>query len=183
MARKKVLFLTLSSHGQANCHLALSHELIQRGVEVHLASFKIREGSTTEVSNIALRTAPEGTLPIQFHQINGVNDDFDQEAIPFPEFMTTGRLTFWNRLRNINWLVQNMTSQWPDDNFFMIYHDCMRIIEEVGADIVAVDVFFGPGLAACQHSPTKYIVLSPVALKEFFFAVQPYLRGLLTLPG
>jgi hypothetical protein len=166
----KVLFLTLSSYGQVNCHLAVAYVLIQSGVEVHLASFEIRKKTAAHISKMALQTAPEGTRPIKFHRIEGAHAEFDEEAIPFPEFMTTGRLSFWGSLRNIYWMSQGITSQWPEDNLVQIYQSCLRIIKEVGPDTVAVDVLLGPALVACQHSSFKYqyMLLSPMAAKEFF---------------
>ncbi|KAH8662568.1 hypothetical protein BX600DRAFT_382343 [Xylariales sp. PMI_506] len=179
---KKVLMLTLSSYGQANCHLAVAHELLQREAEVHFASFKVREKTVVEVSRTALLTAPTGTPPIYFHEIHGAHADYDAEGIPFPDDLIRKPMSFRTSMEQISLLVQKMTTQWPDDNFVNIYNDIIRIMEEVKPDMIAVDVLFGPAIAACQHTSNKYMILSPNTIKDFSVASQPGLRGLWKSP-
>jgi hypothetical protein len=181
--RKRVLLLTNSEHGQANVHLAVAYALLQQdpSTEVHIASFPRLAGFVTEMSDFAVRSI-EGASPIQFHEVQGTSF-IDCVLHPDIDFFSMANTppSFWTLFKVLGGMAA-CTGAWSAEQFMEVYRSCVEIIEKVGADIVAVDNIFVPGVTACHHIGGNWLILSPNSLKDWVAGRQPKMAGLWKYP-
>ncbi|AEO66510.1 glycosyltransferase family 1 protein [Thermothielavioides terrestris NRRL 8126] len=175
---KRVLLLTNSEHGQANVFLATSYALLtleDEDVEVHFASFPPIRSFVSSTSEYAQHTKP-GARPIVFHTIEGVDmvSAWTRPEIEAEQAALKHRscIALINAIRRTLVLLK-VTLPWTGPEFVQIFHSVTDIIQEVQADIIAVDPAFSPALTAIRSLNARFIVLSPNTIKDFAMPLQP----------
>lgn len=171
---KTVLFLSNYEYGLANSLLATAHSLLVHhpDIKVHFASFPKREKDTTSISNFAVQQNPK-TSPIVFHKFNGpcygdvlqASGHFIEETIHAPGVAGGAQLC-----RD----MQKYLMPWNGSDYFGLYEEALKIIDEVDPALVALDPQFGPGLDATKDRKRRHAVVSPNSLRDSFAQMQPY---------
>lgn len=180
---KKILMLTNSEHGQANVHLAVAYAMLEQepSTEVHIASFPRLAQFVGEMSDFAVQSIP-GASPIRFHEVRGTSFA-DCVMHPDVDIFSLANTTpsFWTA-PTVFRIMGTVMGAWSPEQFMEVYRSCVEIIREVGADLVAADCIFYPGVTACHHVAANWLVLSPNALKDCTASRQPNLAGLWKYP-
>ncbi|KAH8658140.1 hypothetical protein BX600DRAFT_500138 [Xylariales sp. PMI_506] len=177
---QKVLLITSSMHGQANCFLAVAHSLMQRGVNVHFCSHDDFAESARKASEYSLQAFPDAK-PMTFHPIRTVSGESSLLDSPAADNLNMEPGPFYPMrcMRAVRWIIANVLSS---DRFMELYWDCVEVIKKVNPDIIAVDLVFGSALSATAHSGHKWLILAPNSAKDFSIAYQPPLRNLCSFP-
>jgi hypothetical protein len=170
---RRVLFLTNSESGQANVQLATCHSVLVNhpDVEVHIASFPRIAPMVSDVSSFALSQS-SAAQPIHFHPLSGpsfretlvdrgVNVDV---AINGPGL--SGQTKF---LKNLEMFLV----PWTGPEYVALYHDIVRVIEEVDPKLIVVDTAFPPGMDATRNLGRQHVSLSTNTLSDNFLPMQP----------
>ncbi|KAK3899392.1 hypothetical protein C8A05DRAFT_36984 [Staphylotrichum tortipilum] len=175
---KRVLLLTNSEHGQANVFLATSYALLtlpDADVEVHFASFPPIQPAVSSTSAHARRDRPSAR-PIVFHALDG-NDMVT--AWSRPEILaeqaalyTPSAVPLVHAVRR-GLLLLKVMLPWSGDEFVRLMKAVVKVVEEVGPDVVAVDPAFAPGLTALRGLGCRFVVLAPNTIKDFAMPLQP----------
>lgn len=175
---KRVLLITNSEHGQANVFLATSYALLtlpDEDVQVHFASFPSIQKSVLATSNHAIRDNPQAR-PLVFHEVAGLSM---VDAWSRPEVASERQrlaivdvVSLFYAIRRMMVLLKVMLP-WTGPEFVEIMKSVMDIVEDIQADVIAVDPAFSPALTALRYTGTKFMVLSPNTIKDFVMPLQP----------
>lgn len=176
MARpKRVLLLCNSELGQANCFLATGYALavLAPDVEVHFASYPAIKAAVASTSELARQVRAEAK-PVIFHSINAMSslEAWGMNLKPEVERLARSPPRFWNLISTLSTcarLVLPYTGEQMVDN----YEQIARIVADIGPDLVAVDNTFSIGMTVLRSLGTKFVILSPNALKDFLTIAQP----------
>lgn len=63
---------------------------------------------------------------------------------------------------------------WNGSEYYGLYDELLRIIDEVDPALVVLDPQFGPALDATKNRNRKHAVVSPNSLRDNFAQIQPY---------
>jgi hypothetical protein len=169
-----VLFLSNSEYGLANVLLATANTLLVNypDIEVHYASFPKRERDVTSLSGLALERNPAAS-PMVFHHLSPptYSDALTSRGHMVQEAMHPPGMVGARKLNND---MQKYLMPWNASEYLNIYHDALRIIDEVDPAVVAVDGLLGPGLDAVKARNRNHAVIAPNALRDSFAQIQPY---------
>ena len=167
---KKVLLFTSSERGQANVVLATAQALIERGCDVHIASFSPLAPRIEEITGAT------------FHQLHG---ESMQQAL-LNHFSVESDLIHGTGVREATRmypLLMKVVCVWEGDEYIKGYLSAKKIIEDVKPDIVVVERLSAQAMDACKKLGRKYVVLSPNTYKETLVAVQPWGYGIWGWPA
>jgi hypothetical protein len=188
MAPRKVLMLTNSEFGEANTVLAVAHALAtgEGDVEVHVASFAELRKEIERTNVQVLHDAPK-SRPIIFHEIPGMTlreTAISGLGLP-PDTVLPPAMrrppSFFNTPAVLA-VVLRVLFAWEGPANVDMHRHLLRIISEVGADIVGVNTLFAPGLTACTVTGVKYAMLCPLSAKDVAASSQPNGRMLWKYP-
>jgi len=174
-APKKILFLSNSELGQANCFLATSHALmlLRPDIEIHFASYKRIRKAVQSTSDYARTLQPKAN-PIIFHEIKALSN---QEAlVARPELGVWEFMRSRPTIRNIPTILRVLSRifiPYSGEELVLNYREIEAIVNEVKADATAVDSFFTVATTVLRTLDVKFTVLSPNTLKDFLAAIQP----------
>jgi hypothetical protein len=176
---KKVLLFTNSEFGQANVFLAVAYELLQRGHEVHIASYD-RLAKRVQ----ALNDGQYGKLArkAEFHQINGeamfkvVDDKYGSAS----EFRHGSGIR--KALKSYPILVQ-LACVWDGPEYVQAYQSCCDFIEMIKPDIIVVERLCLQAVDACKNLGQDYLMMTPNTLKETISTQQPLFDQLCRFPA
>jgi len=182
---KKILFLTNSDFGQANAVLAVAHALLVHHapkVEIHIASFRGIRDAVAKTSNFALQSAPAGTAPIIFHELDGLTWGAAawRPEVGFAE-ANDQPPGFLNSAKSIL-LIPAVMLPWRPDEFLLIYRQLERVISTVNPDLTVGDALFSPATTLCHYLSTNWVVLAPNTIKDFALPSQPWLAMMWKYP-
>ena len=167
---KKVLFFTNSEHGQANVVLATAQALIERGCDIHIASFSPLAARIEEITGAT------------FHEIHG---ESMMQALR-NHFSEESQLIHGTGVREATRmypLLMNAVCVWEGDEYIKGYLSAKKIIEDVEPDIIVIERLSAQAMDACKKLGRKYVLLSPVTYKETLVAVQPWGYGIWGWPA
>lgn len=174
---KKVILATNSEHGQANVFLAAGHALqaLEADVQIHFASFAPISKDVSSASEYSVKCT-KGARPWTFHLLDGLNMMDAVATKPGSERLGPALDAHPSFSTKMEILQLFMLLMLPHDGpeFLEVYHNFMRVVEEVQPDMIVVDSLFAPALTACRHRNLKHVVLSPNTLKDFSAALQPW---------
>jgi hypothetical protein len=178
-----VLFMSNSAAGLANVLFATSHALISeyRELEVHFATFPPRAADISTIS----KSSPK-SKPIIFHSFKGQNyvdairaHSHDGKEVIEQVINPPGLAGLSKLCEN----MQNFLMPWGAEEYLYLYHEALKVLEEVDPAIVAVDPLFGPGLDAIRATGRNHAIISPNSLKDNFADKQPWLSILWKYPA
>lgn len=173
-----VLIFTLSEHGQANVNLATSYELALAGVNVYIASFLPLKNRVAQLQELIDRHASHSTNPrgsVAFREIKGIASY--KEAVEKHGFNSanclhphgvSGALESYARL-------DIPLFPWSQGEYLTAIAILKEIIVTVKPNAVGVDPLFSIAQDACKLADQKFVIISPVSIKEAAANVQPYL--------
>ena len=167
--RPNILFLTNSEHGQSNVILAVASELLILGeFNIHIASSSSLEQRAYQVRD-SLGWEALGSLT--FHLIDGLSmlQLFDKRRgtinLPHPP--------------GVKGAMQGMSQApevllyWSSSGYVECCEYCKDLIRTIDPAAVVVDPLFAPGIDACKVLSHKYMILSPLGLKDAVLSLQP----------
>ena len=164
---KAILLLTNSEHGQANVMLAVLHELLQhRDLDIHIASFRQLQSRVAEVGS--------GPNHATFHAFQApsmydcIRRDGLEPVLPHPPGVWNAHSTYRRAFECV--------LCWNSREYMDIYESCKELINDLNPTAIVIDPLFPQGIDACTSLRRKYLVLTPVTLKEIVIAVQPRLE-------
>jgi len=160
---RKVLLFTNAEHGQSNIFVATSHALIQRGCDVHFASFPAIEKTVKLLFDGA----------ITFHRLKGVDM---KTAYPQDEVFNSGlegRKPKFLDMPTLLRICLHTTMPWTGPEYVEIYRSVIEVLQAVKPDIIAIDPAFTPAITACRHIGERFLVLAPNTIKDFAMPFQP----------
>lgn len=174
-AKKIILLLSCSEHGQANVFLATAHELIHRhsNLSLHYGTFPDLKRAVDETSSYAVRTAPhQHAKPIVFHALSGPTQ-FDAMI----RHSNIGNFIAQPPRRDrpsdaVQTLIATFNS-WDGPEYVEVYRSISAVVTEVKPDVVVIDTNLPPALAYCQQEGVNFVILTPNTLKEALGSVQP----------
>jgi hypothetical protein len=181
-----VLIFTYPEHGQANVNLATSYELALAGINVYIASFpslRARISRLQELINCrASRSSGKPTGTVTFRECKGITSPreavgkhgVDVASFPHPPGLS-GALGCYSKLDVIFF-------PWDQEEYLAAIESCKEIIAATKPNVVLVDIIFYSVLDACKLVDQKYMVMSPVGIKEAAVSVQPYLAAFWKYP-
>lgn len=169
-----VLFVSNSEPGLANVLLATSHALLihHSAIEVHYASFLSLQKHLSRVSDAALVQSPASSA-ITFHELKGSRywDALNEQDHYVTEMMhapgLSGSLAFSRNFTKI-------LAPWNGPQYFSLYEQISRVIEDVDPAVIAVDMILEPALDAAKDKNRKHVVLSPNTLLDLAGQFQPW---------
>ncbi|KAF8126147.1 hypothetical protein EV363DRAFT_1174673 [Boletus edulis] len=182
-----VLILTYPEHGQANVNLAISYELALAGVNVCIASFASLRPRVSRLQALIDRHASHsgGTPPgsVIFRECKGVTPNWEAQAkcgihdanLPHPYGLLGAaegyskigaRLFFWNQ-----------------EEYLAAITSIKEIIATTKPDVVGVDPLFFAAQDACKLVDQKFMIISPIGLKESVVHAQPYMAAFWKYPA
>lgn len=143
---KTVLFMSNAEHGLANVLLATSNALItgHQDLEVHFATFPSLAADLSTISKSSLKSQP-----ITLHPFEGqtYGDALAAQGYGVTEIINPPGPAGLSMLCNN---MQKVLMPWGAEEYLSLYHEALKVLEEVDPIIVAVDPLFGPGLDAIR---------------------------------
>jgi hypothetical protein len=169
-----VLFLSNSEYGLANVLLATAYALLVHhgDIQVHFASFPKRKADIARISKSARDQSRDASV-MKFHELAGPTlgdalnsrGHFVAETIHEPGLVGAAKLC-----RDI----QKYLMPWSGPDYFTLYEQILRIIDEVDPAVIALDPQFGPALDATKDKNQSHAIVSPNSLRDNFAQFQPW---------
>lgn len=162
----KILLISLPSLGQLNVQLSTAYALLtlHPEIEVHLASYSSGRNHVAKISDMALKACPPGRKPLIFHALGGTSHEDAQKPLNEEHSLINGP-GFWGMWPRVPHLI-TLACPWNGPDFVSAYVGVCDVLDEVRADVVAVDPIFGPALTAVRDRKENYHILSPVGFKD-----------------
>ena len=178
-----VLFMSNSEPGLANVLFATSHALISeyRELEVHFATFPSRAADISTIS----KSSPKSN-PIIFHSFKGQNYGNAIKSHVQDGKQAIDEVINPPGLAGLSKLCENMQKflmPWGAKEYLSLYHEALRVLEEVDPVIVVTEPLFGPGLDAIRATGRNHVIISPNSLKDNFADKEPWLSILWKYPA
>jgi hypothetical protein len=174
-----VLFMSNAEHGLANVLLATSHALIteHQYIETHFATFPSLAADIATIS----KSSPKPN-PITFHPFKGqtYGDALGAQGHAVHESINAPGLSGLALLCNN---IQKFLMPWSAEEYLSLYHESLKVMDEVNPVIVAIDPLFGPGMDAVRATGRNHVIVSPNSLKDNFADKQPFLSMLWKYPA
>lgn len=169
----KVLFVTESSNGLSNVHLATCFALLEKhpAINVHYASSPKLEPEVTRISSTAI-AKNAAAKPIIWHELLGI----DHAAAINREFNGFAGLIGPPGISGLPTLMSYAAPglvPYTADEYWNKYQQIVNLIEELDPAIIVLDNFFRPAMDAARNLNRSRAVISPNAMSDTFIGVQP----------
>ena len=169
-----VLFVVADHWGLNNVHYATISALLEHHpeVEIHLASFPSQGKELDKVSQFAQRRNPGAVAPV-FHGLPGTSHK------GLTDLYLGNSENAVNRrgpraLSSFNRNAQFFLSPWPLEEHLTLFKAIGAVINKTDPSVVALDVFFPPGLDAVRFNNRLSAVVSPNMASDNFVNWQPW---------
>jgi len=163
--------MTNSEYGQANPFLATTYELLQRpNIDVHLASFSPLESRVRDLQERTSKVSKASNSTLKFHLIEGdsmlqaLSRNKTMQSFAHPPGMK-GTIGFYTSL-------PEFVIAWTGEEYIECVDHCIKIIEDVNPDAIAVELAFSQAREACNSMSREHILLSAVCALETFIQSQ-----------
>ncbi|KAJ2979559.1 hypothetical protein NQ176_g3174 [Zarea fungicola] len=169
----KVLFVTESSNGLSNVHLATCFALLENhpAINVHYASSPKLEPEVARISSTAI-AKNVAAKPIIWHDLSGI----DHAAAINREFNGFAGLIGPPGRSGLSTLMSYAAPglvPYTADEYWDKYQQIVNLIEELDPAVVVLDNFFRPAMDAARNLNRSRAVISPNAMSDTFIGVQP----------
>jgi hypothetical protein len=168
-----VLFMSNAEHGLANVLLATSHALLihHSAIELHYASFSPFRKHVSTISETGLLQS-SASSPITFHELKGPTywQELNSQGLSVREMMHAPGFSSSAVLGEI---LPKFLAPWNGSQYFSLYEQISRIIDEVDPALIAVDMMLGPALDATKDKKRRFAILSPNTLTDVAARFQP----------
>jgi hypothetical protein len=155
----RLLFLTNSEHGQANTMLAVAHDLVLLGCEVHIASFSPLASRVKTLQKRIDQQHHQTKGKLYMHLIPGLSmlEKCERENINW--YHQAG---FCGAIQGYRKSVRAM-APWSVAEYAAMYDFCIALGQRVEPHLKIVDSLFSPGIDACSRSPDKYVIINAIS--------------------
>ena len=178
----RVLFISIAERAHSNGLLAISQSLLENhpSIDVHYASFPAVATSVAAISDSTTPSA-ENDKRIAFHPLSGLSymDTLAQQGYESGNIRHGPGLICISKTLGF---LSTLLAPWTPPEYMEIYHDILRVIEEVNPGLVVVDSMFRPAHDAVEQLGRKYVIFAPNNIKDFAVSSQPNLGTVLAYP-
>ncbi|KAL2829576.1 hypothetical protein BJY01DRAFT_254981 [Aspergillus pseudoustus] len=171
-----VLYLTDSSSGLSNSHVASAFALLESHPEmqIHWASFSTPpiEPRLQRISAAARAKNPDAK-PIIFHEMHTASmmETLDRTYPSLDDFIMPYGLAGYDKMLRI---IETVVLPWSAEEYFAIFAETIELINSVDPAVVVVDSVQRPFVDAVRNANRRFAILSPNALTDIIAYRQPW---------
>ncbi|KAL2849032.1 hypothetical protein BJX68DRAFT_98380 [Aspergillus pseudodeflectus] len=180
-----VLYLTDSSSGLSNSHIASAFALLESHpqIQIYWASFSTPpiEPRLKRIS-AAARTKNPDAKPIIFHEMRTASmiENLDKVYPSLDDFIMPCGLAGYDKMLSI---IETVVLPWSAEEYYAIFAETVELIESVDPSVVVVDSIQRPFVDAVRNTNRRFAILSPNALTDIIAYRQPWAEMFWKLPA